>query len=177
MRAKVILALTLVVGLLALAVVVLRPLLPPAGRPPDQTDLAPSAEPVHSPPPFARREPRPAPPPIGPRAGEATPQPLVPSPVASTSKLERLDALRETFRALAGGDPGTALRAAKQLPDETELETAFLTVVTVWTQGELGPPRARAGAIAAYGPEAGLGPELARFPELADEDSPKNWQP
>jgi hypothetical protein len=167
MRAKVILALTLIVGVLALTIAVLRPSQPPVAQAPDQADPAPGAEPVHSPPTLARRETRPTSPPVVPRASETAPKPPAQSPFASTSKLERLNALREAFRALAGGDPGAALRAAKQLTDATERETALLTLVTVWSRGELSPPRARAGAIAAYGLEAGLGLELARFPELA----------
>ncbi len=68
---------------------------------------------------------------------------------------------------LAHGDATTALRAAKQVTDETERETALLTLVTEWTRGELGPPRRRAAAIDQYGIEAGLGMELAKNPELA----------
>jgi hypothetical protein len=86
---------------------------------------------------------------------------------AATNKLERLDQIRGTFRALATGDPTNALRAAKQITDETERETALLTLVTEWKHGELGPPRQRAGSIANFGLEAGLGIELAGNPELA----------
>jgi predicted metalloprotease with PDZ domain len=75
--------------------------------------------------------------------------------------------LREDFRALAAGDPRTALRAARQLTDETERETALLALVTEWKQGELSPPRQRAWAIASLGLEAGLGLELAQNLELA----------
>jgi len=87
--------------------------------------------------------------------------------LAPTNKLERLAQIRESFRALAVGDPASALRAAKQITDETERETALLTLVTEWTHGELGPPRSRARSIAAYGIEAGLGTELAKYPGLA----------
>jgi hypothetical protein len=83
------------------------------------------------------------------------------------NKAERLAQLRETFRALAAGDPKTALRAAKQLTDETERETALLALVTEWRHGELDPPRQRAWAVATFGLEAGLGVELAHNPELA----------
>ena len=88
-------------------------------------------------------------------------------PPLSTNKLERLTQIRENFRVLASGDATTVLRAAKQVADETERETALLTLVTEWTRGELGPPRRRAGAIDLYGIEAGLGMELAKNPELA----------
>jgi hypothetical protein len=75
--------------------------------------------------------------------------------------------LRETFRALAAGDPRTALRAARQLTDEVERETALLALLTEWKHGELAPPRQRAWAVANFGLEAGLGLELSRNPELA----------
>src|SRR6266403_1116640 len=65
-------------------------------------------------------------------------------PAVATNKLDRLTQIRETFRALAGGDKTNALRAAKQIMDETERETALLTLVTEWTQGELSVPRLRA---------------------------------
>jgi hypothetical protein len=83
------------------------------------------------------------------------------------NKAERLAQLREAFRAMAAGDPKTALRAAKQLADETERETALLALVTEWKHGELDPPRQRAWAVANFGLEAGLGVELAQYPELA----------
>jgi hypothetical protein len=91
----------------------------------------------------------------------------VEKPVATTNKLERLAQIRETFRALAAGDRATAMRAAKQIADDTERETALLTLVTEWTHGELGPSRRRAHLIDLYGLEAGLGFELAKQPELA----------
>ena len=87
-------------------------------------------------------------------------------PPAPANKAGRLAQLRDTFRALAGGDPKTALRAAHQLADEVERETALLTLVTEWKHGELDPPRRRAGWVAKFGLEAGLGVELARDPEL-----------
>src|SRR6266567_1694478 len=60
-----------------------------------------------------------------------------PAPAARTNKLERLAQIRESFRVLAAGDPGSALRAAKLITDQTERETALLTLVTEWTRGEL----------------------------------------
>jgi len=42
-----------------------------------------------------------------------------------------------------------------------------LTLVTEWTQGELGPARLRAERIARVGLEAGIGMELAKHPEWA----------
>lgn len=88
-------------------------------------------------------------------------------PWPTTNKLVRLKQIRENFVALAAGDPATALRAAKQLTDETERETALLALVTEWTHGELGPARRRARAIDAYGLEAGLAIELEGKPDLA----------
>ena len=85
----------------------------------------------------------------------------------STNKLERLAQIRETFRNLAAGDKLNAMRAAKQITDANERETALLTLVTEWTQGELGSPQLRAERIARVGLEAALGMELAKHPELA----------
>jgi hypothetical protein len=87
--------------------------------------------------------------------------------VNSTDKLERLTQTRETFRTLATGDTTSAIRAARGITNETERETALLTLVTEWTRGELRSPRERARAIAAYGLDAGLGIELAKNPLLA----------
>jgi hypothetical protein len=84
-----------------------------------------------------------------------------------TNKLERLNRIRESFAILAAGDPTNALRAAKQLTNETERETALLALVTQWTQGRLGPAQDRASFIATYGIETGLGIELAHNPDLA----------
>jgi len=86
---------------------------------------------------------------------------------ASTNKLEGLMQVRETFHKLAAGDKTVALRAAKQITDPNERETALLTLVTEWTKGELSPPGERASRIGQYGLEAGLGIELAKNPELA----------
>lgn len=97
-----------------------------------------------------------------PVAAESTGENLV-----VTNKLDRLTQIRETFRALATGDKLNAMRLAKQITDETERETALLTLVTEWTQGELGPARLRAQRIASLGLEAGLGLELGKNPELA----------
>ena len=91
----------------------------------------------------------------------------VEKPAVTTNKLERLAQIRETFRTLAAGDKLNAMRAAKRLTDPNERETALLTLVTEWTQGELGPPQLRAERIARVGLEAGLGMELAKNPELA----------
>ena len=95
------------------------------------------------------------------------PQPAPATVPAPLTKAERLAQLREQFRGLAGGDPTTALRTARQLTDETERETALLALLTEWKHGELSPPRHRAWAIASFGLEAGLGFELAGNPELA----------
>jgi hypothetical protein len=83
-----------------------------------------------------------------------------------TNKLERLDRIRETFRALATGDPKRALAAVREITDESEREVALMTLLTAWRHGELAPPRQRAAAIANFGLEAGLGLELTKDPEL-----------
>jgi hypothetical protein len=104
--------------------------------------------------------------------------PVVPAPVPvaaedqvqpgdATNKLHRLLEIQVAFRRLAAADPISAIRAAKELKDEGERETALFTLVSQWTQGELNPPRQRARAILAYGLEAGLGLELTKKPELA----------
>jgi hypothetical protein len=99
---------------------------------------------------------------------EAAVAPVTAKPAAvPANKLERLSEIRTRFVALAAGDPTLALRDAKAITDETERETALQTLVTEWTQGELGPARQRARAIAAYGIEAGLGLELSKNPQLA----------
>lgn len=95
---------------------------------------------------------------------ESAPNPIAEQPV--TNKLDRLHQIRETFLALAGGDPATALRAAKQLTDGNERETALMTLLTEWTHGELGPAQRRAQLIARYGLEAGLAIELSGHPNL-----------
>jgi hypothetical protein len=103
-------------------------------------------------------------PPQAPAASQSAP---IEPPPAHSTKADRLAQLRETFRALAAGDPKTALRAAKQLTDETERETALLTLITEWKHGELGSSSRRARAIANFGLETGLSVELAHNPELA----------
>jgi hypothetical protein len=84
-----------------------------------------------------------------------------------TNNLERLNRIRQSFVALAASNPTNALRAAKDLTNDTERETALLALVTQWTQGHLSPARERAYYISTYGIEAGLGIELASNPELA----------
>ena len=101
-------------------------------------------------------------------ASETVANPILSDPLAGlTNKLERLNRIRETFVALAAGNPTNALRAAKDLTNETEREAALLALVTQWTQGHLSSPRDRASYIATYGIEAGLGIELADNPDLA----------
>ena len=124
-------------------------------EPLEQPAQAPEApKPVETPPPSAA----PAPLVVATTPAHATP---------TTNKLERLAQTRETFHALALGDTASALRAAKDVKDPLERETALLTLVTEWTQGNLRSPRERARLIAAYGLEAGLGMELAGNPSLA----------
>lgn len=100
------------------------------------------------------------------REHNLAPQTNAPLPLAA-SKLDRLDLLRERFRQLATGDKTTALRAARQLTDAIERETALLSLLAVWTQGNLGSPTERARAISLYGLEAGLGFSLTNMPDLA----------
>lgn len=104
-----------------------------------------------------------APPAIQPGRGAAR----ITTPAPVTNKLERLAQVREQFRSLAAGDATVAMRAAKDISDGTERETALLALVTEWTRGELRSPQERAQAIADYGLEAGLGIELAKNPQLA----------
>src|SRR5438552_3110062 len=54
---------------------------------------------------------------------------MTPAAPVTTNKLERLAQTRESFRLLAAGDPTSAMRAAKQITNETERETALLTLV------------------------------------------------
>jgi len=165
---KVFLAFTIAVAVLAVLVAVRSPRPQTSNPEPPQPDPGVSFTSPDSPPPPIASEAASPSRPISPSARErAQTHELMEKPAPSTNKLERLTQIRESFRALAAGDPTTALRAAKQVKDETERETALLTLVTEWTQGELGPPRRRAGAIDSHGIEAGLGMELAKNPELA----------
>jgi hypothetical protein len=135
--------------------------------PPQPPPLA-AARPAEPAPPLAPIEGAAPRAPKAPSAGRSPPpQVLAEASPAPVNKAERLAQLRETFRALAAGDPRTALSAAKQLADGTERETALLALVTEWTRGELGPPQQRAWAIATFGLETGLGLELAQNPQMA----------
>ena len=87
----------------------------------------------------------------------------------TTNKLERLNQVREQFRALANGASAAALKAAKAITNENERETALVTLATQWTHGELLPASARAANIQRMGLEAGIGIELAKNPEMASQ--------
>jgi hypothetical protein len=167
MKTKILVTLILAGAALAVTIAILGPSSQPTNPRSESPEIALSSIPTETPPEPAITEAVP-PPPIAVAESEpaTTPEPVA-QPTASTNKLERLRQIREIFRALAGGDPTTALRAAKQIIDETERETALLTLVTDWTQGELSPPLRRAQLINTYGLEAGLGFELATKPELA----------
>jgi hypothetical protein len=104
---------------------------------------------------------------VAPPAAEASIVSVAAEKPAATNKLERLNQIRETFRALAAGNATNALRAAKQITNEVERETALFTLAAEWTHGELRTPALRAHAIDTVGIEAGLGIEIAKQPELA----------
>lgn len=170
MRARVALAVILAAGAVVATMVVLRPQRPTASAKPQQADIAPPATVPEVPrPPRAEARAAPAAPrPLAwPRPQTPLASPMPESFPATTNKLERLSQIRESFHALAAGDPASALGTAKQITDPTEREAALLTLVTEWTQGNLHAPRDRARAIARFGLEAGLGMELTQNPELA----------
>ena len=168
MKTKVSFVLILVVAILAVIILVSYPRSQPPHLDTQRAEVPLSLAPADLPRPLPISEAVPPARPVVPAPTETTIAAApVEKPAPAANKLERLSQIRETFRALAAGDPTTALRAAKQITDETERETALLTLVTEWTQGELGPPRRRARAIDAYGLEAGLAVEIASKPELA----------
>jgi hypothetical protein len=162
---RVIFALVLAAAVLVAVIAAFHPRAQPIS-PAQKSDASSSIAFSNQSPPLTQDEPPilPAVPAVAERAVTNTP---AEKPVATANKLERLAHIRETFRALAAGDRAAAIRAAKQITDETERETAMLTLVTEWTHGELGPSRRRAHLIDLYGLEAGLGFELAKQPELA----------
>ncbi len=167
MKTKVAIALILVGGILAATIAILQQsdrLTRPEPEPSDT--IASSVPPDEPQPEIPKPVPSPQPVAVTESAVPAAPEPAE-QPAVSTNKLERLTNIREAFRALAAGDPITALRAAKEITEENERETALLTLVTEWTHGELGSPRRRAQLIDRYGLETGLGFELAGNPELA----------
>ncbi len=141
-------------------------------QPAAQSETQAQSEPVETPSEVPRAPGNPEPiqksTPPGSTAAESPAVPSAPAELPSgTNKLERLNKIRETFVTLASGNPTNALRAAKQLKDDNERETALLALVTQWTQGHLSPAQDRAHYISSYGIEAGLGVELADNPELA----------
>ena len=168
MRTRLVFVLIVVGAAFAASLALFRLRTGPGGPEPPQPQPIASTEPAESAPPPTPIELAAPPRPKAPVANKmaVTQPPIQPAP-APLSKADRLAQLRESFRALAAGDPRTALGAARQLTDETERETALLALVTEWKHGDLTPPRQRAWAIASYGLEAGLGMELASNPELA----------
>jgi len=162
----------LAVAVLALAVTIFhpwsksdsnsQPIVESDGQPPSPVVETPAE---HS---AARPQPTQISPPKQPVASENLTSPGSSDPLAGiTNQLERLNRIRQTFVALAGGNPTNALRAAKDLTNDNERETALLALVTQWTQGHLSPARDRAYYTSTYGIEAGLGIELANNPDLA----------
>jgi hypothetical protein len=173
-KSKLTFGLMLAVAILAVAVTVLHPWSQPSrnSEPIAQSEVQPpaaaaetSTEPTRS---AAPSEPIQSLPQKKPAASENVTHAGSSDPLGGiTNKLERLNRIRQTFVALAAGNPTNALRAAKDLTNDTERETALLALVTQWTQGHLSPAQDRAQYIATYGIEAGLGIELANNPELA----------
>jgi PDZ domain len=169
MRVKVNFALFLVVAALVAAMAVLRRHEPQtAGVESSKPETVSSSSPARSPTsPLMARPSEPRQSTLPHQNDHALVSAAADKPAESTNKLDRLAQIREAFRALAGGDRTNAMHAAKQIKDDTERETALLTLVTEWTQGNLRSPVERAQAIADHGLEAGLGMELAKNPELA----------
>jgi hypothetical protein len=163
MKVRVIFALVLAAAALATVIVLFQPRTPPGPTEARQPQVSVDANtPETQPQPAALEQPAAL------SLGPAAKTHLSPrDSITATNKLERLAQIRENFRALAAGDQAVALKAAKQIKDDTERETALLTLVTEWTQGELEPPLERARAIELYGLEAGLGMELAKNTQLA----------
>jgi hypothetical protein len=167
MRPRIIVILLAAAAALAAVIVVFQPPHRPVATQPTQTiSERPSNPPNISAQALVAEQPMP---PAVPRQFSKPATPGVPQlpAISTTNKLERLALIRERFHALAAGEPGVALRAAKQVIDETERETALMTLASEWTNGELRRPRERAWNIERYGLEAGLGFELVGNPELA----------
>src|SRR6267142_2757301 len=110
MKAKISVALILAAGILAITFARLHPsgqIATSQAEQPD-TNLSPAV-----PEPPQRETPKPVAttrPPAPPEAETTIPRTPA-EPAATTNKLERLNRTRETFRALAAGDPTSALRA------------------------------------------------------------------
>ena len=168
MKVKAFLALILAGAALGAAIALFHPASQPGSGEPLPADTAPSSRRAERPPlpanPGTARKPGT----LSQAAAETTAAQSPAAPVAtSVDKLERLTQIRESFRNLAAGDSTAALRTAKGIADENERETALLTLVTEWTQGNLRPPAQRASAVFQYGLETGLGLELTSRPDLA----------
>ncbi|SPE62502.1 exported hypothetical protein [Verrucomicrobia bacterium] len=163
MNVKVIFACALAVAAVASTICLLE-----TRTPPPSPEISASAEPPALPSSAKAPESSPA---FRPNARQENENRMAPAsleaPAATTNRLERLAYIRETFRALAAGDPTNALNAVKNVQEPNEREMALLTLVTEWRHGELSHPNERAFRIDAYGLEAGLGMELAKDPQLA----------
>jgi len=108
----------------ATVVVLVQPRVQPSNVASQQSDAISTVAPSDSsPPPQRVSEAEPLP---GSIAVPADPPAAAEAPAVATNKLDRLSQIRETFRALAAGDKTTALRAAKQIVDETERETTLV---------------------------------------------------
>jgi PDZ domain len=162
MRPKLILILLAATGLLAAMIALFQPAHRPALRQAQIASTTNSPD-INLPAAGVERAPMPS-------EWRAISKPVIrvePAGALPAGKLERLARIREKFHALAAGRPDIAMRTAKQIMDETERETALMTLVTEWTYGNLRLPRDRAEDISRFGIEAGLGMELAGNPELA----------
>jgi hypothetical protein len=164
----------LAVAVVAIIVTIFRPWSQPAQNtePMAQSGVQPASPAIETPPEAQRSEAllQPTRPSSQkqPVAAENVTNSISSDPLAGvTNTLERLNRIRQSFVALAAGNPTNALRAAKDLTNGTERETALLALVTQWTQGHLSSPQERAYYISTYGIEAGLGIELANNPDLA----------
>src|SRR5208337_1490776 len=165
MRTKVIVALFAGVAALAVALTLLHPQSPSRTPESHETESSLPAQPPDLEAPRVTYATTPAP--FTAPEAQIPAAPAANPGLSSTNRLERLMRIRETFRALAAGEPTNALYAAKAITNLNERETALLTLVTEWTQGELGSPQERASRIDRYGLEAGLGMELVKNPQLA----------
>src|SRR5215472_11084040 len=123
MKSRSLAAAAVLIALLCVGLALFRSREKPA---PQGASSQPSAEQVQPTPPAAVSAPEPSPILATPAPGPSTPPVVAQAEAATvkavTNKLERLDRIRETFRALAAGDPKRALAAVREIIDEGERE-------------------------------------------------------